>query len=181
MTKQFIITRKDGSQWPVEVDADDFDAVVAAGPWCVKTSKTGKTYYATHHIRYPDGSLTTQQLHRFLWERWGLPGTPDGNGWRNTRDNLRAATSTQNNQNRGLRIDNNSGYIGVTWNKSKVKWQAQAEINGKNHHIGLFATAESAARARDAYVLLHQDTAFVRLNFPAANDNTAISREVEQS
>lgn len=56
--------------------------------------------------------------------------------------NLRVATPAQNNANtrhRGL-----SGFKGVTWHKQCKRWQAAIKVNGKNHHLGLFDSAEAA-------------------------------------
>ncbi len=60
-------------------------------------------------------------------------------------DNLREATPTQNQQNKG-------GYgfysKGVTWRDRKTKpWQAKIRVNGTRLHLGSFTTEEEAAEA----------------------------------
>jgi hypothetical protein len=43
---------------------------------------------------------------------------------------------------------NTSGYPGVYWRGDKQKWQARIYFNGVNHHLGYFATKDSAIKAR---------------------------------
>jgi hypothetical protein len=64
------------------------------------------------------------------------------------RENLRAATSTQNHANTTKRRNNSSGFKGVFWHRRLSKWFAQITCNGKQRHLGCFADKESAA---DAY------------------------------
>ncbi|MDJ0337423.1 HNH endonuclease signature motif containing protein [Cryobacterium sp. PH31-O1] len=60
-------------------------------------------------------------------------------------DHLRAITNTQNHQNRqGADIDNASGVRGVSWSVASKKWQAKAELNGKQHFLGLFTEIAAA-------------------------------------
>jgi hypothetical protein len=73
--------------------------------------------------------------------------------------NCRWVTPQQNARNRGLRIDNKSGFKGVQ--QRGKRWRAA--INGR--FFGVFDTAEEAARAYDAKAIeLHGE--FARLNFP---------------
>lgn len=73
-------------------------------------------------------------------------GDPSNNKW----ENLRAATSGQNNYNAGPRSHNTSGYKGVSFHKQTKKWRATIKANKKLHHLGLFHTKEEAY---SAYVL----------------------------
>lgn len=58
--------------------------------------------------------------------------------------NLRAATSTENKRNTGLRRDNTSGCKGVCWHKDKGKWFAIVRINNKQKHLGYYDDIELA-------------------------------------
>ncbi len=71
------------------------------------------------------------------------------NGLDNRRDNLRFATPSQNIYNRGLQENNTSGFMGVVWNASANKWQAQIGVNNRLKYLGLFLTKEDAG---DAYL-----------------------------
>ena len=61
--------------------------------------------------------------------------------------NLRCATNSQNAANRKIRVDNKSGFKGVSWHKGSNKWSARIGHNGKRRTIGYFKTAELAYSA----------------------------------
>lgn len=52
-----------------------------------------------------------------------------------------------------IRINNTSGYRGVTWSREKKKWKARININKKEIHIGYFKNIIEAAQARDTYII----------------------------
>lgn len=63
--------------------------------------------------------------------------------------NLRDVTNSINQRNVARKANNTSGVTGVTWHKQRGKWCAQASVNGKHCHLGLFDElneAETAAR-----------------------------------
>jgi hypothetical protein len=146
------------------VDDEDYEAVsqfkwflTAYGRYTTKDSKMvnrvrGKRMY----------------MHRFLWNRWGFPSAPqldhvNGDGLDNRKCNLRPATVSQNMSNSAFRSHNTSGYRGVS-EHNKGSWQAYVRIGKKKKHLGLFCSAESAARVYDAWAKeAYQD--FARLNF----------------
>lgn len=65
----------------------------------------------------------------------------------NSFANLRLATAAENACNRGAPSTNTSGYKGVTWKKSKNKWNAQIMVNRKKKNLGYFNTPEEAYAA----------------------------------
>ena len=65
----------------------------------------------------------------------------------NRRSNLRAATTSQNRGNEGLRRNNTSGYKGVCWSKFANKWVAYIKVNYKRYHLGYFKRKTDAAKA----------------------------------
>lgn len=88
----------------------------------------------------------------------------------NRRSNLRLASRSQNEGNKSAQSNNTSGFKGVTWNKDMRKWQAQIRMAKKDPilnwgYIGLFDTAEKAARAYDSMALGRWGD-FALLNFP---------------
>lgn len=74
--------------------------------------------------------------------------------------NLRLATISQNNRNRGPYQRNTAGYKGVTWHKQRKRWQAACWANGKQNYLGLFETAEDASKAYVDYAKEHHGEFF---------------------
>lgn len=108
------------------------------------------------------GILGTQYLaHRVIWAmhygRWPETHVDHINGDRmdNRICNLREATFSQNNMNRGAQINNTSGFKGVSWHKRANCWRADIRKNGKQIHLGSFGTREAAYAAYCQAVDLH--------------------------
>lgn len=103
----------------------------------------------------PRPKRMTILLHRVILERMigrTLTSTEftdhiDGNPLNNRRENLRIATSAENQHNRSKPRNNKSGYKGVTWQSAVGKWRAQIKVNGKAIYLGLFTTPEAAHEA----------------------------------
>lgn len=64
--------------------------------------------------------------------------------------NLREATNSQNQRNRGPNKNNTSGYKGVHLDKQRNKWNAIIEHNKKKYFLGTFDNPEDAAIAYQA-------------------------------
>lgn len=64
-------------------------------------------------------------------------------------DNL-ARQSFSETASKGRRRTNTSGLKGVSWDKTKKKWQATITKDYKQHHLGRFDTKEDAAAAYEA-------------------------------
>lgn len=71
----------------------------------------------------------------------------DRNGLNNQKENLRYATHSQNNMNKGLQFNNTSGFKGVSWNNRLGKYHAYIHINRKRIHLGFFTNKIDAALA----------------------------------
>jgi hypothetical protein len=144
------------------VDDMDYERVMAAGRWFADVS--GRSTYAQRHIRRPDGTFTTQRLHNFI-TTWPFADHHNGDGLDNRRENLRQATSAQNNANTRLRLTSRSGFKGVSWSSRRNHWIGQICASGRRHYLGSFATAEAAARAYDA-AARELFGEFAHVNFP---------------
>ena len=68
-------------------------------------------------------------------------GDPSNNRW----GNLRRATVSQSNANRGLHRSNACGLKGASRHRSR--WRATIHKNGKRHHLGIFPTPQAAHAA----------------------------------
>lgn len=71
----------------------------------------------------------------------------DSNPTNNRIENLREATCSQNNLNRGKHKRNTSGYKGVTWVETCKKYSARIAINEKRFFLGYFETPQEAHKA----------------------------------
>jgi hypothetical protein len=98
---------------------------------------------------------TWVQTHRLIWMymtgEW--PETVDhidGDGLNNRFENLRSVTQPENLKNQKFRRNNKSGHMGVIWNKSAGKWQAQIKSEYKQVYLGTFNDIKDAIAARQA-------------------------------
>lgn len=71
----------------------------------------------------------------------------------NRRENLRIATSRENNFNKRLLPSNKSGYKGVYFAKDHNKWRVVVTVDNKKKHIGYFSDPKLAAKAYDLMVV----------------------------
>lgn len=150
------------------VDAADAERVLAH-KWHAR--QNGRNVYAIREVRR-NGKRTRLLLHKFLT---GFERTDhrNGNGLDNRRLNLREVTTGENLQNSRRRLDNSSGFKGVSWHKGHDKWRAYIAVSGQRpRHLGYYSTAEEAACAYDAAAReLHGEYATV--NFPAPGERAA--------
>ena len=68
----------------------------------------------------------------------------DGDPSNNRIENLRPATHSQNNLNRGKHKRNTSGYKGVTWVSTAGKYSTRIAIDGKRFFLGYFDDPKEA-------------------------------------
>jgi hypothetical protein len=143
------------------VDVTDYERVMAAGKWFALPSH--RTIYARRNVIRLDGSRGAVALHTFL-TGWELVDHRNGDGLDNQRANLRPATHDQNMGNKRRYSNNTSGFKGVIRHQNRC-WRARIGIDGKKVSLGLYATAEEAARAYDA-AAVEAFGEFAHLNFP---------------
>lgn len=66
----------------------------------------------------------------------------------NRKCNLRLTTTSQNNMNKGLRINNTSGVTGVNFDKRLQQWRSRIGVNKETIELGYFDKFEDAVKAR---------------------------------
>jgi hypothetical protein len=100
--------------------------------------------------------------HRLIWlmmtGKWpiSLIDHVDGDGANNIWTNLRQATPQQNVFNRKIRKDNPTGFKGVRCHRDGKRFQARITVNRRSVYLGLYSTAEDAAKAYDTAARLSQ-------------------------
>jgi AP2 domain/HNH endonuclease len=129
------------------IDARDAEKVLKHN-WYAHRGKRGCWYARTDILKGKRwGSL---YLHRLILGATSEIDHIDCDRLNNRRNNLRAASSSQNGQNSMRRVNNSSGFKGVHWAKGNKKWHAKIGINGRTKYLGSFPTKEKAAAAYDA-------------------------------
>ena len=111
--------------------------------WYIDDNGYVKTYISRKHI----------SMHRMVM---GFPdiyvdidhknGKPTRNN--NRKENLRIATCSQNQMNRGLQANNKSSVTGVIWHQRDKVWEAYITVNKKRIYLGRFANFEDAVKVR---------------------------------
>lgn len=118
-------------------DLEDYDLIKN---YCWYENNQG---YAMARIRGKDEHVL---MHNLIFKKYC--DHIDRNRLNNVKSNLRAATYSENNQNRSLRTNNTSGIAGVSFSTSDNKWIAQLTINYKHLYYEKFNNKEDAIKAR---------------------------------
>lgn len=138
------------SRWPALTVDERFWAKVRKSDTCWEWQAALRSGYGV----FWDGERITGS-HRFAYESTVGP-IPESlhldHICHNRRcvnpEHLRPVTVKQNIENlAGPRVDNTSGYRGVTWDKKRNCWMAQVHHQGRCFHAGYFASREEAAVA----------------------------------
>jgi hypothetical protein len=140
---------KDGELfWKVR-DVSDFANSHDANQWNSKHAGTRAGCYGKKPYVYTAIKHKNVAIHRiiFLMQHGYLPKMIDHidcNPRNNKIENLRAATSAENQRNQKLPRHNTSGFKGVVWSIACQKWIAKVKVNGKTKHLGVFEDIEFA-------------------------------------
>lgn len=142
-------------------DAIKYDPISGVFTWLRSqgTAMAGAVAGSVNHHGYREISFlgVKHQANRLAWFMskgvWpdGVVDHKNRNRDDNRIENLRDTTVALNNLSKGVRSDSKSGIPGVGWSSSRGKWRATGQINGKQKHLGYFACADDAARARHEF------------------------------
>lgn len=128
------------------VDDEDFEWL-SKYKW--RAEKKAQTFYAVRSSKVINHKRISIKMHRLILkieDRKIKCDHINRNGLDNQKHNLRIATSSQNNSNRMSRPGSTSKYLGVCWNKSRRKWQANISKNGRTFYLGLYDLEIDAAK-----------------------------------
>ena len=131
------------------VDGKNYDWL---NRWQWRARKDYNTFYA---VRYEQNRFTRKSkviiMHReILGLKFGDGKITDhinGYGLDNRELNIRICNNSQNQHNSRIRVDNTSGYKGVT--KARQKWAVAIRNHGILIRLGCYETKEEAARVYD--------------------------------
>lgn len=141
------------------VDDEDFDWL---NQWAWSLSPYGYAYRSSWDSKRK--RTTNVLMHREIMQPSGkmVVDHINGNKLDNRRQNMRICTQAQNVMNQKKRLNNTSGFKGVT--KVGDKWRSQIAVDNEDTYIGMFATPEEAALAYDTEARrIHGE--YARLNF----------------
>lgn len=139
------------------VDEADYERL-SEHKWHARWNAFTRSFYAFRSVtvHLPDGRRVKRSIamHR---ELLGLDvgdkrqvDHRDHDTLNNTRNNLRVASRSENQHNTRRHADGSSGFKGVHWHTARKSWIARIYVNGSEQHLGVFDSAEDAARAYDA-------------------------------
>lgn len=142
------------------VDDADFDWL-NQWKWCFY--KDGRTGYAGRAIKIAKTRKNKVILmHRLILKSKHRTDHRDGDGLNNQRNNIRPASSSQNNRNRCSALGSSSKYLGVSWKKYQKRWVAQIKDKFVIH-LGYFIHEIDAAKAYNKAAQKYHGE-FARLN-----------------
>lgn len=156
------------------VDDDDYERL-SGHKWHARWNAFTNSFYAyrSSAVHLPDGRRVKRSfaMHRELL-KLEVGDTRqvdhrDHDTLNNTRKNLRVASRSQNQHNTRRHADGSSGFKGVHWHSARQCWIARIRVNGAEQHLGVFDSAEDAARAYDAAASQNHGE-FAYLNLPKA-------------
>jgi len=136
---KLLIGNKQLESAQVLVDAEDYEELLTFN-WFISTDSTRRTAYAVRNLtRTHDNKVCgTEKMHRRLM------GVTDpeihidhinGNGLDNRKQNLRIVTRSQNQLNRRINLNSQTGIKGVSRSK-EVQRPIQAHLQGKRLYGG---------------------------------------------
>jgi hypothetical protein len=150
-TAIFINSPKYGAMETLIATSDLPRAQEFPGTWGIVWDNDVGSFYVSGNMPIVKGKYTTMRIHRWIL-LLDDPKLQVDHTCHDTLDNCRWAlnvvTCAENQQNRRKRINNTSGFVGVTWNRREKKWHARIDLNGRRYNLGWFTDLSDAVAAR---------------------------------
>jgi hypothetical protein len=138
------------------VDDADYERL-SQHKWCAMSAP--RTFYAVRNASRKTNKPRLIYMHREILAE-AVEGVEvdhiNGDGLDNRRENLRAATRSENERNCRKQLGTSSRFKGVSWKADHRAWRARIWIpnllgvgRGRGFDLGYFSTEEDAARAYD--------------------------------
>lgn len=127
------------------VDDCDFNACLAYIPWHL-----GFDTYPRAQKGHGRDNRSYIHLHTLIAQRMGITGKPDHkdrNRLNCQRSNLRPATDSQNQGNKGIQVNNTTGFKGVTYRAARGRYEAAIGKGETYRFLGHFKCPIKAALA----------------------------------
>jgi hypothetical protein len=126
-----------------------------------------------HWRAYSTGYAARWEEHKLIYMHRQIMKPPrgkivdhiNGNGYDNTRANMRNITPSQNMYNKGKHIGTASMYKGVCYDKRRRQWYSQIRFGKERFYLGYVDTELEAARAYD-HMAVELFGEFAGLNLP---------------
>ena len=153
------------------VSIEDYPAI-SQHKWYAKWYPGIKGFYAQRHVTRSPGKQDSVLMHRVIL---GLEkGDPregehkeQSHTLDNRRENLRIATTAENQRNQRRNVTNKTGFKGVH-QRPNGKFRVDIRIDGRKRTIGSSYVAAEAARIYDRAALKHFGE-FAHINFPRSD------------
>ena len=119
------------------IDDEDYE-LVSKYSWWAWWNKNTKSFYACSTIWLGEKKKQNIYMHRLIMraDKFTHVDHIDHATLDNRKRQLRLATPSQNQWNRGPTSKNTSGYKGVSWDKANKKWIAFISCGGKRKNLG---------------------------------------------
>jgi hypothetical protein len=155
---------------------DDADLALVSGfSWRPLTPPNAKTAYV--HAWNNQQSYYMHRLITGVGPKLQVDHA-DLNGLNNCRYNLRSATRSQNQSNRGKQVNGiTSHFKGVYWEPARSKWTVTIHYDKKTRYLGRYIDEIEAAKAYDE-AALEVFGFYARLNFPTLNGVICIRHQM---
>lgn len=141
-----------------KIDIDDYnfakeytwnsDRAVTGYPYLIAKTKVNEEWtHIKFHIKVMEKEIN-QYMKETGYQKRIIVDHKNGEVTDNRKSNLRIRTQSENNMNKGIQSNNNTGVVGVTWTKKARMWTSRISINNEDIELGSYYYFRNAVKAR---------------------------------